>query len=187
MAPTKKFAKYAEKLAKAIGHLENPTPKEVAKALKVLHVLYKDAVKRSTGATAAKSTAKKSNYILFCQERRAKAVSDLGPGAGAKAVMIRLAEMWQESKATWKPKASTLKAASKASASKSSKSSKSSASKASPKKEKSPAKPKKEKAAATPKPKKEKAAAKPKKEKAATTPKPKPRSKKSGTSFYDFF
>ena len=178
MAPTKKFAKYAEKLAKAIGHLENPTPKEVAKALKVLHVLYKDAVKRSTGATEAKSTAKKSNYILFCQERRAKAVSELGPGAGAKAVMIRLAEMWQESKATWKPKASTLKAASKASASKSS------ASKASPKKEKSPAKPKKEKASATPKPKKEKAAAKPKKEKAT----PKPRSKKSGTpSFYDFF
>lgn len=177
MAPTKKFAKYAEKLAKAIGHLENPTPKEVAKALKVLHVLYKDAVKRSTGATAAKSTAKKSNYILFCQEKRAKAVSELGPGAGAKAVMIRLAEMWQESKATWKPKASTLKAASKASASKSS------ASKASPKKEKSPAKPKKEKASATPKPKKEKAAAKPKKEKAT----PKPRSKKSGPSFYDFF
>jgi hypothetical protein len=175
MAPTKKFAKYAEKLAKAIGHLENPTPKEVAKALKVLHVLYKDAVKRSTGATEAKSTAKKSNYILFCQEKRAKAVAELGPGAGAKAVMIRLAEMWQLNKATWKPKASTLKAASK---------SKSSASKASPKKEKSPAKAKKEKATATPKPKKEKAAAKPKKEKAT----PKPRSKKSGTpSFYDFF
>lgn len=103
MAPTKKFASYATKLAAAIQLLETEDlSRNGKKALTIIKKIQENAEKFSgntkDGAPKKKVTRKLNDYMIFANENRERVAAELGHPKVTE-VAKRLGELWKIEKA----------------------------------------------------------------------------------------